>query len=113
MSSPTDYARAWLDINVDEVRASAKASTERYAAGKQLGVLDGVPFGVKADIAVKGYVNTKGMRIDERFAYFSRPETESVWPVRKLEAEGAIMVGKMNQVSHVLLGFRQRAEGLC
>ncbi|CAN8101143.1 unnamed protein product [Discula destructiva] len=95
--SPTIYSRAWLDIHVEDVLAAARASTQRYAAGKPLGVLDGVPFGVKADCAVKGYVNTKGMRVDTKYSYFSRPEPETLWPVRKLEEAGAVMVGKMNQ----------------
>ncbi|KAJ4397629.1 hypothetical protein N0V93_001862 [Gnomoniopsis smithogilvyi] len=95
--SPTVYSRAWLDIHVDEVRAAARASTERYAAGKPLGPLDGIPFGVKSDCAVKGYVNTVGMRPDPRVAFFNRPADASIWPVRKLEEAGAVMVGKMNQ----------------
>lgn len=91
------YNLAWLDIHEEEVLASARASTERWAAGKPLGILDGVPFGVKADCEVKGYVNTMGMKVDTRHAYFTKPATQSLWPVQKLEEAGAIMVGKMNQ----------------
>ncbi|KKY39205.1 putative amidase [Diaporthe ampelina] len=96
-ASPTEYSTAWLDIHADEVLAAARASTERWAAGRPLGVLDGVPFGVKADCEVKGYVNTMGMAVREGYDYFSRPAAESIWPVRKLEEAGAVMVGKMNQ----------------
>lgn len=56
-----------------------------------------MPFGVKADLEVAGYVNTMGMKVDKRFDYFNQPAEESIWPVRKLEEAGAIMVGKMNQ----------------
>lgn len=97
MANRTEYSTAWLDIHVDEVLAAARASTERWAAGKPLGLLDGIPFGVKADCEVKGYVNTMGMKVDTRYAYFTKPATKTIWPVRKLEEAGAIMVGKMNQ----------------
>ena len=59
--------------------------------------MDGVPFGVKDDVAVKGFVSTMGMRVDEGEAYFRQPKTETAWPVRKLEEAGGIMMGKMNQ----------------
>lgn len=94
---PTEYSMAWLDIHTDDVLASARASTERWARGEPLGVLDGVPFGVKADVDVKGYVNTMGMKVRPGYDYFDRPCGESLWPVRKLEEAGAVMVGKMNQ----------------
>ncbi|KAI3396724.1 hypothetical protein diail_11751 [Diaporthe ilicicola] len=96
-ASPTEYSKAWLDIHTDEVLAAARASAERWAQGKPLGVLDGVPFGVKADCEVKGYVNTMGMTVRTDYDYFNKPAQESIWPVRKLEEAGAIMVGKMNQ----------------
>lgn len=98
MPNPTVYSLAWLDTHVEPLLAAARASTARYAAGTPLGPLDGVPFGVKADIAVAGYVNTMGMRADAaKHAYFAHPEPTTVWPVRKLEDAGALMVGKMNQ----------------
>lgn len=56
-----------------------------------------MPFGVKADCEVKGYVNTMGMKVDKQYAYFNSPATKSIWPVLKLEEAGAVMVGKMNQ----------------
>lgn len=56
-----------------------------------------MPFGVKADCEVAGYVNTMGMKVDKKFDYFNQPAKESIWPVRKLEEVGAVMIGKMNQ----------------
>lgn len=95
---PTPYALAWLSTNTEAVLAAARASTARYLAGTPLSPLDGIPFGVKADLAVAGYVTTMGMRADAaKHAYFAHPEPATIWPVRKLEDAGAIMVGKMNQ----------------
>jgi Asp-tRNA(Asn)/Glu-tRNA(Gln) amidotransferase A subunit family amidase len=91
------YAVAWTQTNVDEVLAAAKASTERWAAGTPLGVLDGVPFGVKDDIDVKGFVSTMGMKVDKSEAYFNTPKKNTAWPAKKLEEAGAVMMGKMNQ----------------
>ncbi|KAL2017386.1 hypothetical protein VTK56DRAFT_2229 [Thermocarpiscus australiensis] len=90
------YAVAWTQSNADEVLAAAKASTERWAAGEPLGILDGVPFGVKDDVEVKGFVSTIGMRVNKSEPYFNTPETSTAWPVRKLEEAGAVMMGKMN-----------------
>ncbi|PSR88521.1 amidase signature domain-containing protein [Coniella lustricola] len=97
VSSPTPYSRAWLDIHVDEVLAAAEASAKRYAADQPLGVLDGIPFGVKSDLPVKGYVSTFGMRADPSLAFFRHEASETLWPVQKLEEAGAIMLGKMAQ----------------
>ncbi|ROV93414.1 hypothetical protein VMCG_08415 [Cytospora schulzeri] len=96
VDKPTEYSTAWLDIHVDSVLASARASTERWSQGRPIGIMDGVPFGVKADIEVKGYVNTLGMKPAKGYDYFDRPAPRSLWPVEKLEEAGAIMVGKMN-----------------
>lgn len=37
------------------------------------------------------------MRPDPRLAFFQKPADASLWPVRKLEEAGAVMLGKMNQ----------------
>jgi hypothetical protein len=50
------HSTAWVDSKVELVRRAAEASTKRWKEGAALGVLDGVPFGVKDDVNVKGYV---------------------------------------------------------
>ena len=91
------YAVAWTQTDADGVLAAARASTARWAAGRPLGVMDGVPFGVKDDIDVKGFVSTMGMRVDKREEYFNKPREQTAWPAEKLEEAGGIMMGKMNQ----------------
>lgn len=73
---------------------AARESTERYAKGEEKGLLDGVPFGVKDDLDVKGYVCHFGMRYDEGNKFFKESE-ESIWAVRMMEEAGAVMVGKL------------------
>ncbi len=93
----SEYSVAWLQTDVEAVLAAARASTERWEAKEPLGILDGVPFGVKDDIEVAGFVSTMAMKVDEKEPYFTKPETETAWPVRKMIEAGAIMLGKMNQ----------------
>ncbi|CAM1504484.1 Fc.00g020750.m01.CDS01 [Cosmosporella sp. VM-42] len=89
------YENAWADLHGKEslVLEAAKASTERWASGKPLGVLDGVPIGVKDDTAVKGFINHIGMKYNPSIETFKVQE-ESAWPVRKLQEAGAIVIGK-------------------
>ena len=47
ISKHPEHKDAFLEIQKDRVIASAEASTQRYRAGKALGVFDGVPVGVK------------------------------------------------------------------
>jgi Asp-tRNA(Asn)/Glu-tRNA(Gln) amidotransferase A subunit family amidase len=91
------YAGAWAQTHGAEALKAAEASTVRWKRGEPLGVLDGVPFGVKDDLAVEGFVSRMGMRVKEGEEYFWRECEETVWPVRALQAAGAVMVGKLNQ----------------
>lgn len=47
------YSDGWVTSREDEVLAAARASTERYAHGQPLSVLDGVFIGVKDDTEVE------------------------------------------------------------
>ncbi|KAI0479432.1 amidase signature domain-containing protein [Xylariaceae sp. FL0804] len=88
------YASAWSTSREDLVLAAAKASTERYSRGEPLGVLDGVPVGVKDDIDVEGYISHYGLAYNAAEPFF-KPATSTLWPIRQLEAAGAIVIGKL------------------
>ncbi|KAI0602459.1 amidase signature domain-containing protein [Biscogniauxia sp. FL1348] len=92
-ASKGKYASAWSVTREETVLAAAKASTERYASGEHLGVLDGVPVGVKDDIDVEGYISHFGLPIDPSDSSV-KPATRTIWPIVQLEAAGAIVVGK-------------------
>ena len=47
IETSSEHAKAFLDINSRIVLAAAEESSKRYQAGKPLGILDGVPVGVK------------------------------------------------------------------
>jgi Asp-tRNA(Asn)/Glu-tRNA(Gln) amidotransferase A subunit family amidase len=88
------YMSAWSETRVEAVLAAAKASTERYRQGKPIGVLDGVPIGVKEDTAVEGYTRFYGQRPAASDPAFI-PEAESVWPVAQLQNAGAMVLGTL------------------
>lgn len=53
----------WLSAwSAQHTRQAAAAATERYAAGKPLSVLDGVPFAVKDNIDALPYETNYGTR---------------------------------------------------
>ncbi|KAI1819047.1 amidase signature enzyme [Xylaria intraflava] len=88
------YASAWAEVRAESLLAAAKASTERYRQGMPLGLLDGVPIGVKEDTKVKGYTCYYGQRPKPSDPNFM-PATETLWPVAQMEAAGAIVVGTL------------------
>lgn len=91
---PAKYESAWAVTHRDMALQAARASTERYARGEPLSVLDGVPFGVKDDIDVEGYVSHKGLQPIPGHPFFKAAKTTS-WPVAQLEAAGAVMVSTL------------------
>ncbi|RYP09809.1 hypothetical protein DL764_001063 [Monosporascus ibericus] len=88
------YKSAWAATNEPLVLAAAKSSTERYANGEPLGILDGVPIGAKDDIDVEGYISHIGLTYDPSEPFF-KPAKETMWPLAQLEAAGALLVGKL------------------
>lgn len=83
------FSVGFLESQADVVRAAAAASTKRYAAGKSLGPLDGVPVAVKDELHLKGYKRTLASKLD-----FLLGIDATSWCVEKLEEAGAIVIGK-------------------
>ncbi|KAE8417225.1 amidase signature domain-containing protein [Aspergillus pseudocaelatus] len=86
---PGKHSVAFLDSQIERVRAAAEASTKRYKDGKPLGPLDGVPVVVKDEVHIEGYRRTLGSKLD-----FTGEFTGTSWCVKKWEEAGAIIVGK-------------------
>lgn len=86
------HSTAFIDSKVDAVREAAETSTKRWKDGKPLGILDGVPFGAKDDLDVKGYKRYIGATKD----YTDGAEVETSWCVAKVEEAGGIMIGKLS-----------------
>lgn len=92
VASRSSYSTAFIDSQVEIIRQAAEASTRRWKEGKPLGILDGVPFGAKDDLDVKGYKRYIGTTHD----YTEGKEVETSWCVAKVEEAGGIMVGKLS-----------------
>ncbi|MFQ5783241.1 MAG: amidase [Alphaproteobacteria bacterium] len=73
----------------DEALAKARAAEQAVAAGAPLGSLHGVPVAIKDMTPTKGKTTTMGSRVYQHWV----PERDAVI-VEKLEAAGAIVVGK-------------------
>ncbi|GAG80943.1 unnamed protein product, partial [marine sediment metagenome] len=79
----------FLLITEKQALKAAQASDDRRAKGKALGILDGIPYGLKDVFCTKGIKTTAGSKILKDFI---PPYNSTVY--NKLEAQGAVMLGK-------------------
>jgi aspartyl-tRNA(Asn)/glutamyl-tRNA(Gln) amidotransferase subunit A len=83
--------RAFLSVTGDRALEQAKQVDAKIAAGEQIGLIEGIPVGIKDNMCTKGIKTTCGSRILENFV----PPYEST-VTQKLKDAGAIAVGKTN-----------------
>jgi aspartyl-tRNA(Asn)/glutamyl-tRNA(Gln) amidotransferase subunit A len=91
----------FITVTADRARAEAKASTERYRAGKPLSALDGVPVAWKDLIDIAGAPTTAGSK------YFSDGpiKTADVACAANAAAIGMITMGKLNMTEMAYSGI--------
>ncbi len=82
---------AFITPTEDRARQQAEAVDQKLANGEDPGPLAGVPFTVKDIFCVQGTPSTAASKI---LANFVSPYTAT--PVARMEAAGAIMLGKVN-----------------
>ena len=82
---------AFITVTRERAFAQAEAIDQKVARGEDPGPLAGVPLAVKDIFCVKGTPSTAGSRI---LANFVAPY--SATPVERMEAAGAVTVGKVN-----------------
>ncbi len=82
---------AFLALDAPRARRDAEASDRRWAAGAQLSPLDGVPLGVKANMAVAGLPWHGGIG-----AYAGRIAPVDADCIAALRRAGAIIIGTLN-----------------
>src|SRR4249919_2852938 len=85
------HLHAFCEPTPGVARAAAKAVDKKIAAGEQLGVLAGVPIGIKDLVATKGIRTAMGSPLYRDFV----PEEDDI-VVERLKAAGAIIIGKTN-----------------
>lgn len=86
-----DRLHSYITVLAERARAQAKVAETEIAAGRWKGPLHGIPFGVKDNYHVTGIRTTGGSRL---MADYIAGETSTL--IEKLEASGAILLGKMN-----------------
>ncbi|MFP4693737.1 MAG: Asp-tRNA(Asn)/Glu-tRNA(Gln) amidotransferase subunit GatA [Halothece sp.] len=82
---------SFLHLMKAEAESTAKKVDEKIAAGEEIGLLEGLPIGVKDNMCMTGVPTTCGSRILENFV----PPYEST-VTSKLKQAGAVLVGKTN-----------------
>lgn len=83
------HSTAFLESQVEIIRAAAEASSERYKKGQPLGPLDGIPVAVKDEVHITGYKRTLGTNLD-----FKAGSDATSWCVTQWQDAGAIIIGK-------------------
>ncbi len=83
--------KAFLTVTGDLALATAKAVDAKIAAGEPIGMLEGIPIGIKDNMCTKGIKTTCASQI---LANFVPPYESTV--TQKLKDAGAVFVGKTN-----------------
>lgn len=82
--------KAFVSVCEDRARKEAAFSHERYNKGKQFGILDGIPYAVKDNLATAGVKTTANSRsLENWISTFDCPA------IKTLHEAGAILLGKM------------------
>ncbi|OCQ94139.1 aspartyl/glutamyl-tRNA amidotransferase subunit A [Nostoc sp. MBR 210] len=82
---------SFLHVTAQQALEQARAVDAKIAAGEEIGLLAGIPIGIKDNMCTKGIPTTCGSRILENFV----PPYESTVTQKLLDA-GAVTVGKTN-----------------
>ncbi|WHY86772.1 Asp-tRNA(Asn)/Glu-tRNA(Gln) amidotransferase subunit GatA [Neobacillus novalis] len=86
-----DKVQAFLTLDEEQARQSAKLLDEKLAADSQKGLLFGMPIGVKDNIVTKGLRTTCASKILENF-----DPIYDATVVQKLQQAETVIIGKLN-----------------
>jgi aspartyl-tRNA(Asn)/glutamyl-tRNA(Gln) amidotransferase subunit A len=83
--------KAFLTVTADLALSTAQGVDDKIARGESIGILEGIPIGIKDNMCTKGIKTTCGSQILSNFI----PPYEST-VTQKLRDIGAVIVGKTN-----------------
>ncbi len=86
---------SYITVTADRARTRAQESEARFAKGSPFSPLDGVPFAPKDIFATQGIATTHGSKLGK-----DNVPTETATAVARLEAAGAVMLGKLNLLEY-------------
>lgn len=89
------HAVAWWESRIDLIMAAAEASSTRYKNKRPIGILDGVPTGIKDEYDVDGYRTCLGSKNDYT-PEAAQGQSITSGCVKKLQEAGAINLGKLS-----------------
>ena len=85
-----DVLHAWVEVDLERAMSEAEAADRALADGKSLGLLHGIPTGVKDIVDVAGYPTRCGSQLREH----ATPAKRDADVVTRLRRAGAVIVGK-------------------
>ena len=101
--------RSYITAAADRALADAEALDARRRRGEPLGMLHGVPVGIKDTLETAGIRTTYGSTL-----YAEHVPAEDQLCVARLRAAGAVVVGKTNTSEFAIGGFTwNELAGLC
>lgn len=83
--------KAFLTLTKDSALEQAKNIDEKIKEGKEINVLEGIPYAIKDNMLVKGVKTTAGSKILENYT-----ASFDATVIKKLKKQGAILLGKTN-----------------
>lgn len=96
--------QSFLSVTAERALEQARQVDAQIAAGEEIGLLAGIPIGIKDNMCTEGIRTTCGSRILENFV----PPYEST-VTQKLAAAGAVMVGKTNMDEFAMGGSTENS----
>ena len=83
--------KAFLTLTKDSALEQAEKIDEKIKQGKEINILEGIPYAIKDNMLVKGVKATAGSKILENYI-----ASFDATVIKKLKEQGAILLGKTN-----------------
>lgn len=97
IESDNQKNKGYITLDKDNALAKAREVDKKIAAGETLPDLAGIPMGIKDNICTEGVKTTCASRMLENFI---PPYSATI--MKKLESQGAIMLGKQNMTEFAM-----------